>query len=58
MIATKPVKPCDGGVFEALNLLLKTEQKPARAIPVQRRSAGGLLRLKTGRFTGRLSMPA
>ena len=58
LIAAKPVKPCDGGVFEALNLLLKTEQKPARAIPVQRRSAGGLLRLETGRFTGRLSMPA
>ena len=26
LIAAKPVKPCDGGVFEALNLLLKTEQ--------------------------------
>ena len=25
-IATKPVKPCDGGVFGALNLLLKREQ--------------------------------
>ena len=31
LIATKPVKPCDGGVFWGLNLLLETEQKaPAR----------------------------
>ena len=27
LIAAKPVKPCDGGVFGPLNLLLKKERK-------------------------------
>ena len=34
LIAAKPVKPCDGGVFGALNLLLKKERNtPNRAAP-------------------------
>ena len=34
LIAAKPVKPCDGGVFWGLNLLLKTEREaPARVEP-------------------------
>ena len=31
LIAAKPVKPCDGGVFGALDLLLKTERNVAGA---------------------------
>ena len=31
LIAAKPVKPCDRGVFEALNLLLISERSSGRA---------------------------
>ena len=34
LIAAKPVKPCDGGVFGALNLLLKKEQSAPAPIGV------------------------
>ena len=37
LIATKPVKPCDGGVFGALNLLLISERASGRAGQVQPR---------------------
>mgnify|MGYP000861260608 CR=1 FL=1 len=43
LIASKPVKPCDRGVFRALNLLSKTEQNAAR--PGQ---SGGVLRCRSG----------
>ena len=57
LIATKPVKPCDGGVFGALNLLLISDRassesgrvlpslKPAKATPeAHHLSAPGLIR--------------
>ena len=43
LIASNPVKPCDGGIFRALNLLSKTEQNAAR--PGQ---SGGVLRCRSG----------
>ena len=35
-IAPRPVKPCDGGVFGALNLLLKAEQKRQAGLALSR----------------------
>ena len=37
LIAARPVKPCDGGVFGALNLLLKTK----RSAPHHKGAADG-----------------
>ena len=39
LIAAKPVKPCDGGIFEALNLLLFLKQRPA-VMPLPARQQG------------------
>ena len=42
LIAPKPVKPCDGGVFGALNLLSKTERQPSQTLPDLPRLGGGV----------------
>ena len=40
LIAAKPVKPCDGGVLGALNLLLKKRAAGAKSKAAQRALAG------------------
>ena len=42
LVAAKPVKPCDGGVFGALDLLLKMKQNAFCAKGCARFSPGGL----------------
>ena len=47
LIAAKPAKPCDGGVFGALNLLLISERASGRAGRVRSRPSQSRTRHKT-----------